>query len=270
LTLPQPASPILSVSAWTVDPTGDTPDDKGEAAVLSRRDFLVHLGGVAAASAAVHALPAVLGDRGWWSAAYAQETDVVLDTYNGLAAMLWPGSDAYSVAQGEWNDQPGAIAANAGRHVMVTLDSLVPQPSTARRDDHDTVPLSGSVASAMNTVALAVNPAAAGGDFPSPFANLTLADKAAVWRTLEGDTRQVTDRDPTHGLGVLQFVFGALPAIVLFLAFSEIDVFDPATRTLRRRPVGWDHCGYLEGRTEPVEGWDEFQGYYQGRREVEG
>jgi len=235
--------------------------------MLSRRDFLVHLGGMVAASTAVHALPALLDDRGWWSAAFAQDTDVVLDTYNGLAAMLWPGNDPYSVAQGECNDRPGAMAANAGHHVMVTLDSLVPQPYGARRDD-GTVPLSGSIASAMNSVALEVNPAAAGGSFQSPFANLTLTDKAAVWRRLEGDTGRVDD--PTQSLGVLQFVFGVLPGLVLFLAFSEVDVFDPKTRTLRRRPVGWDHCGYLEGRAEPVEGWDEFQGYYQGRSEVEG
>lgn len=238
--------------------------------MLTRRDFLVYCGGVTAASAAVYRLPDVLGSRGWWSAAYAQDTDLVLDTYNGLAAMLWPGNDAYSLAQGESNDNPGAIAANAGHHTMVALDGLVPQPHTALSTSHSTVPLSGSVASAINTVALAVNPAAVGGAFPSPFARLSFPDKAGVWRTLEEDTRQVSDRDPTHSLGVLQFVFGVLPALVQFFAFSEIDVFDSATRTLRRRPVGWDHCGYLGTRLVPVEGWDEFQGYYQGRTEVEG
>ena len=61
-----------------------------------------------------------------------------------------------------------------------------------------------------------------------------------------------------------------LPALVNFLAFSEIDVFDPATGRLRARPVGWDHCGYLGDRLEPVEGWDDFLGYYQDRTEVEG
>ena len=239
--------------------------------MLTRRDFLAYLGGVAAASAAVGALPEVLFRRGWWSAAYAQDLDVVLDTYNGLAAMLWPGNDRFSVVQGEWNDEPGAIAANAGHHVMVALDGIVPQPDTAEHAAHGgTGPLSGVVASAINTVALTVNPAAAGGPFPAPFANLSFADKAAVWRILEEDTRQVTDKDPTHSLGVLQFVFGVLPALVLFFAFSEIDVFDPATGTLERRPVGWDHCGYLEGRIEPVEGWDEFHGYYQDRREADG
>jgi hypothetical protein len=68
---------------------------------------------------------------------------------------------------------------------------------------------------------------------------------------------------------VLQFVFGVLPALVAFFAFSEVDVFDPTTRSLMRRPVGWDHCGYLDGRLEPVEGWDDFRGYYHGRTKVD-
>lgn len=236
--------------------------------MLSRRDFLACLGSVAAASAVVHALPGVLAGQGWWSAAYAEDGDMALDTYNGLASMLWPGNDTYSVAQGESNDRPGAIAANAGRHVLTLLDSIVPQPDMAGRSNDDTVPLSGSVASAMNSVALTVNPAAAGGPFLAPFANLSFADKAAVWRILEEDTRQVADRDPTQGLGVLQFAFGVLPALVQFFAFSEVDVFDPATGALLRRPVGWDHCGYHGTSLEPVEGWDDFRGYYEERREA--
>lgn len=225
--------------------------------MLTRRDFLAYLGGAVVASAAVYALPEVLGRRGWWSAAYAEDTDVVLDTYNGLAAMLWPGNDAYSVAQAEWNDRPGAIAANTGYHLMAALDGLAPP-----------APLSGAVASAINTVALEVNPVASGGPFLSPFARLPFADKVAVWRTLEEDTRRVTELEPGHGLGVLQFVFGVLPAFVDFFAFSETDVFDVRTGRVTRRAVGWDHCGYLEGRTEPVEGWDEFLGYYEGRTKV--
>jgi hypothetical protein len=156
-----------------------------------------------------------LRSRGWWSAAYAEDADVVLDTYNGLAAMLWPGKDAYSVAQGEWNDGPGAIAANAGRHLKFAMDGLVPAPPVPAGPDHDTVPLSGLVAGAMNTVALTVNPVATGGAFPSPFARLSFADKATVWRILEEDTRQVADRDPTGLRGVLG-------------------------RRLKVRPVGWD------------------------------
>jgi hypothetical protein len=236
--------------------------------MLTRRDFLARFGGVAAATAAVCTLPQVLGGLGWWSPAHALDGDLVLDTYNGLAAMVWPGDDAYSMAQGESNGRPGAIAANAGRHTMIALDGLVPEPYTALRSGAGTVPLSGSVASALNTVALAVNPAAAGGGFPSPFARLAFADKAAVWRSLEEDTRRVTEQDPTHSAGVLQYVFGILPGYMQLLAFSEIDVFDPRTRTVSRRPVGWDHCGYLGERRELLEGCDEFTGYYQGRTEV--
>ena len=239
--------------------------------MLSRRDFLTYFGGMAVAGAAVTALPEALRGKGWWSAAYAEDADVVLDTYNGLAAMLWPGKDAYSVAQGEWNERPGAVAANAGRHTVVALDGLLSEPYTdVRSDDRARVPLSGSIASAINSVALVVNPAPAGGAFPSPFARLAFADKAAVWRILEEDTGQVAELEPGHSLGVLQSVFGVLPALVNFFAFSEIDVYDPATRSLTHRPVGWDHCGYLGARTEPVEGWDDFLGYYDGQREVQG
>ena len=38
------------------------------------------------------------------------------------------------------------------------------------------------------------------------------------------------------------------------------------SRTLRKRPVGWNHTGYQPHG--PVEGWDDFIGYYQGRQEV--
>jgi hypothetical protein len=236
--------------------------------MLNRRDFLSYFGGVTLASAAVWALPEVLDRRGWWSAAYAQDGDVVLDTFNALGAMIWPGNDPYSVAQGESNDRPGAVATNIGRHVVDMLDGLVAQPYTALPINRGTVPLSGSLASAINSVALTVNPAATGGGFPSPFARLSLAEKAAVWRILEQDTHQAIDRDPTQTLGALHFLFGVLPPLVAFYAFCEVDVFDPATRTVVRRPLGWDHTGFLGGRTAPVEGWDDFLGYCQGRREV--
>jgi hypothetical protein len=238
--------------------------------VLTRRDFLAYFGGVTVATAAVYALPAALRNQGWWSAAYAEDADVVEDTFNGLAAMVWPGNDAYSKAQGEANDRPGAVAANTGRHVRHALDGLVAQPYMVRRDPRDRVPLSGSLASAINTVALGVNPIASGGGFSSPFARLPFAEKAEVWRILEQDSRAATDADSTHGLGVVQFLAGVLPAFVGFFAFSEIDVFDPATRRLTRRPVGWNHCGYLGERLDPPEGFDDFLGYYQGRTKAEG
>ena len=238
--------------------------------MLTRRDFLAYFGGVTVAGAAVAALPDALRLRGWWSVAYGEDVDVVVDTFNGLGAMIWPGNDLYSVAQGESKDRPGAVAANIGRHVVDMLDGLVAQPYTALPVQRGTVPLSGSLASAINSVALTVNPAATGGAFASPFARLSLAEKAAVWRILEQDTHQAVDRDPTQSLGALHFLFGVLPPLVAFYAFCEVDVYDAATRTVVRRPLGWDHAGFLGGRTAPLEGWDDFLGYYQGRREVQG
>jgi hypothetical protein len=237
--------------------------------MLTRRGFLARFGGTAAATAAVYALPEVLRVRGWWNAAYAQETDLVLDTFNAFAAMVWPGNDEYSVAQGESSDRPGAIAANAGRHIVTALDGFVPQPDTPLGNNDDTVPLSASIASAFNAVALTVNPLATSGLLLTPFARLSFAEKAATYQVLEENTQVVTGLDPTLSLGVLQFVFGVLPGFVQFFAFSEIDVFDPTTRTLRRRPVGWDHSQYLGDLLEPPEGWDEFKGFYQDRKEVE-
>jgi hypothetical protein len=43
-------------------------------------------------------------------------------------------------------------------------------------------------------------------------------------------------------------------------------VFDPATRTLSGRPVGWQLTGYVPNGV--VDGWDDFQGYFQDRVQV--
>lgn len=244
-------------------------------AELSRRQFLARFGGTAITAAALAGMPELLRLQGWYDQAAAQEADVVLDTFNGLAAFVWPGDDEYSQAQGEATDGPGAVAANAGRHIADALDQFVPAPDGPGLANDQTLPLSAGIAGAINAVALTVNPAGTGAALPSPFARLAFADKAETWRRLEEETRALDSSglpEPlTHSAGVVQFVFGVLPGFVQFFAFSEIDVWDPATRTLTARPVGWEHARYLEGRgTGPVEGWDDFQGYYQGRRAVAG
>jgi hypothetical protein len=50
--------------------------------------------------------------------------------------------------------------------------------------------------------------------------------------------------------------------------YSEFDVFDHATRSLDARPVGWDLARYLPDGG-PRDGWDDLQGYFQGRRRVD-
>ncbi|MBW3657924.1 MAG: hypothetical protein KY457_04755 [Actinobacteria bacterium] len=240
---------------------------------LSRRQFLARAGGTVLTAAAIAAVPDLLTWRGWYDEAVAQEPDVVLDTFNGLAAMLWPGDDAYSEAQGVTTDGPGAIATNAGRHIREALDIFVPAPDGPGLANDGTVPLSGGIASMINVVATSVNPVGGTAPFPSTFARLSFDDKVETWRRLEEETRALDSSsmpEPfAHSSGVLQFVFGVLPGFVQFFAFSEIDVWDPAQRALTGRPVGWDHASYLEGLgTTTPEGWDEFLGYYQNRRSV--
>lgn len=235
--------------------------------MFTRRAFLSRFGGLGAATAAIYALPEVLRIRGLWSPAYALDLDAVRETYDAFAAMLWPGSDVYSLAQGESALKPGAVAAGAGRAIVAALDQFVPAPDMVLSNDL-TVPLSGLIASAINSAALTVQPAALNGLFLTPYARLNFRDKTATWRRLEEDTLSVSALDPTHSLGVLQFVFGNLPAFVNFLAFSEADVFDPAARKLKRRPVGWNHSGYLGTSLVAADGWDEFKGYYRNRKQA--
>lgn len=241
---------------------------------LTRRTFLRRLGGTTLSAAAVATVPDLLRWKGWYDPAVAQEADVVLDTFNGLAAMVWPGDDAYSQAQGEATDGPGAVAARAGHHIREALDFFAPAPDQPTAND-DTAPLSGGIASVINVVASSVDPLGGPAPFPSTFARLSFVDKIETWRRLEEETRDIDASgmpEPfTHSAGVIQFVFGVLPGFVQFFAFSEIDEWDADARAIAQRPVGWDHAGYLtEFGTDPPEGWDDLEGYYGGRREVTG
>lgn len=227
---------------------------------VTRRQFLSRFAGVGLTAAALATVPDVLKANGWYEQALAQEADVTLDTFNALAAMVWPGDDAYSVAQGETFDGPGAIAAEAGRLIKEALDFFVPAPDGAGSND-ETLRISDATALAINNVAMTVSP----GQpvfFPSHFARLSYADKLATWQRLEEDTREA---DVTGQLGVLQLLFGLLPGFVQFFGFSEGAVWDAASGTATARPVGWEHAGYLPGRTTGVEGHDELIGYWQGR-----
>ena len=54
------------------------------------------------------------------------ETDVVRDTLNGLLAFVVPGPDAYSVAQGSSDDDPGGVEAGVMDVLIRTLDLSAP------------------------------------------------------------------------------------------------------------------------------------------------
>ena len=247
--------------------------DDGSGVTLDRRAFLARAG-VLGAATLLWQVPPLLRLRSWDSPAYAQDPNIVRDTLNGLVAFIWPGDDEYSVAQGDATDGPGAIAADTTTILIQSLDEFLPAPDGPPPATNDeTVPLSGGIANLLNVVAATVNPLAAGGPFPSHFSRLSLAEKAEVFKTLETDNGIPDHELPepfTGTTGNFRFVAGILPGFVAFLALGEWSTYDPETRRLTARPPGWEHSGYQGNRRNPVEGWDEHLGYYQGRREVTG
>jgi hypothetical protein len=137
------------------------------------------------------------------------------------------------------------------------------------------VPLSLVIALMLNFLATQVNPASIAGPIPtSPFANLSFKDKAAALEALEGTdsnllaTLDANAPEPLKASlsGLLKFVGGALQEFGTYLSYGEWGVYDPNTKTISERPVGWDLTNYMPGRTTPADGWDEFIGYFEGRQ----
>ncbi|PRX47136.1 hypothetical protein B0I33_106235 [Prauserella shujinwangii] len=185
---------------------------------------------------------------------------------------------------------PDELARPVGAALATGLaDSAVPLPGadllpgqlgtldrafSALLENDATIPLSFPIAGMLNLLATQVNPLAVNGAFLSPFARLSYAEKARAFELLEGPdsdlvaTLDVHFPEPLkHSVsGLLKFVGGALIEFASFGSYTEYAVFDAETRQLTARPVGWRLTGYQpEG---PVEGWDDFIGYYQGRTEV--
>ena len=166
--------------------------------------------------------------------------DVLHETFNALLAFILPGSDAYSVAQGVSTADQGGVDAGVIEVFIATLDDTTPFVPN----------FSAQVTAILNGLAQAVD-ATPGGPFVSPFANLTLAEKAVVF--------QAMDANPQFAP-----LAGVLPPFVAFLCYSESGTYDPATRTLTGQPLGWQLCQY-QGVSD---GRAEFRGYFQNRRQA--
>ena len=210
-------------------------------AKYSRRAIVSRM--VVAAGAAI-AVPEAVFRAGFGEEASAATPDLVTQTLDGLAAFVVPGPDDYSVTQGHSTPEPGAVAAHAGEALVQGLNMAHASQPT----------LAASVAALLNGIAVAVDPTATTGAFQAPFANLAFEEKATVFATLEQDPQFEHFRP----------LVGVLPALVAFLAYSEVGVFDPASRTLVARPVGWEISSY-DG---VADGRDEFIGYFENRRKV--
>jgi hypothetical protein len=228
---------------------------------ISRRQFIARAGALGFGAALVQ-LPAALRGKGWLDEAAAQDPDLTRDTINGLVVFIVPGPDEYSVAQGETSPTPGALEAGTTDNLILNLDSFLPNADLGPFNNDGTVPLSGAVASLLNSTASQVDPAAAGGPFPSNFSRLSFADKAEVFKRIEA---MAGDDDATRNI---RFVGGILPGYTAYLVFGEWAVLNPATKTLSGRPVGWDLTGYQPGMKTQVHGWDEMKGYFEGRKQA--
>jgi hypothetical protein len=223
----------------------------GAHAGVSRRAFLQRAGLFGAAFAGFD-LVALLDKTGLLETAKAQSADLTVDTLSGMIAFVVPGNDPYSVAQGQKANGPGGIAAGGVEALIAGLDRYVPVTTLG---GNQSLPASGGVAALLNEYAMRVNPVAAGGGFPSPFARLSFAEKAKVFEVFEGD--------PALEGTEVRFVAGILPGFSAFVSFSEVGV-RKADRTLSKRPVGWDIARYGGVR----EGHAEFKGYYRGHRKA--
>jgi hypothetical protein len=98
------------------------------------------------------------------------------------------------------------------------------------------------------------------GEFLSPLARLSFAEKARALRLLDED-KVIGDL-----IGETRYLSGLLVPLLAFMAFSEAPVFDPSTAGLRATPVGWQISAY-DG---PAHGHAEFRGYFHGRKRVRG
>src|SRR5207302_1658398 len=211
-----------------------------------------------------------------------------------LAAFIVPGPDPYSVAQGVSSSTPGAIDAGVVDALLLAGDFFVPYPDQYFRpvarafvtgmQEHGialTAPLQQvpvATAALLNGLATQLDPAAKHDQFLTTFTRHSFDEKAKAIEMLERpDPDLVTMIDgnlsePNRGSvsGLLQFLGFALYGLTAFLGYGEFAVFDLGTRTLEKRPVGWDLSGYRPGSKASGDGWDELKGYYQGRREATG
>ena len=175
------------------------------------------------------------------------------DTYDGLAAFVVPGNDRFSHHQRVSVGRPGGVDAQAGRVVRETLDSAVP---LVLAEAELGAPGALGVALLLESFALYRSPLAAVGPFSSPFANLSFVQKRSVLQDL--------DETPLLKEASIEYAGNALVTLTALGAYSEAHQWDPRTRTLKGRPLGWDWSNY--GGVS--DGWPEFIGYLGDRTEV--
>ncbi|WP_034239368.1 hypothetical protein [Saccharomonospora iraqiensis] len=203
----------------------------------------------------------------------AGTTDFLLDALDNFVPL--PDQLAQPVAAALATGLSGTGVALPGTELLPGELATLDRAFSVLLENDATVPLSFPISGLLNLLATQVNPAAVNGPFLSPFARLTFAEKTRAFALLEGpdsDLVALLDARFLEPLkssvsGLLEFVGGALIEFAAFGAYSEYAVFDADRKRLTGTPVGWRLTGYQPDG--PVEGWDEFLGYYQNRTEVQ-
>lgn len=231
----------------------------------------------------------------------AQLNLLARNTMAGVAAFVVPGNDLYSLGQGVSTWTAGGVAAKTDAFLVYMFNNYLPLPGASQLatglgepfegiplplgdgttvslgtavtevlSSADSVPLSTLITLLLNALAISVRPSSVVGILPSAFSRLSWRDKAKVFELLElpgsDCIRMVSERldEPVTKtlIGYIQLVGLGLLAFGASGAYSEWAVIDPRTRTLKSRPVGWNISKY----PGVSDGWNEFKGYYQGRR----
>ncbi|BFM16729.1 hypothetical protein R50073_29120 [Maricurvus nonylphenolicus] len=177
---------------------------------------------------------------------------------------------SYSDAAGPLPAAAAALLAPLEQWVMNRLEAHIEQ----YLEDTSHIPLAGIFAMLLNVLASTVNPWATGVQL-SPFARLSWEEKARVFEKFETElpdllaeiAANLSGEMNDSISGLISFAAGAIMQFAAFGSYSEWQVYDTESKQLTYRPVGWDLSNYLPHG--PVEGWDDFIGYYQGRSEVD-
>ncbi len=143
------------------------------------------------------------------------------------------------------------------------------------------LPLTLFSATLLNLISAVINPRSVKQGFFQGFASLSWRQKARVFMLLEakpeklvkliwGDTQSPVGR---LIVGNLRFLPGALLQLACSASYVEPPLLiDFTDLSLIARPPGWDFAGYqiddTGPRLKPVDGWDDFMGYFEGRTEV--
>lgn len=205
----------------------DADRESGPSGTLPRRHLLLGAGALAAGAA----IPLSWAPPAEALADIGRKT---VETMDALVALVFPGDDAYSRAQGASREGPGGVAAGGGRDLQRTLDEALP------------VPIVGTIASLPAAAAIAVivdfytvtTVNAPWRPFATRFANCALRDKIRILQRL--------DQDPIWIGTPIKYAINALPTLAALTAYGEGRLIDRGSTpyAVTAAPPSWQVSGW--------------------------